>query len=109
MLKEKKPLDLICATLAERGSRYGEFCRHASITQELKRTVFGSCSSNHFSDSQREALEMILHKIGRIVNGDPNYDDSWRDIAGYAELVVRELTSAGERVLGNINAKPDKS
>jgi hypothetical protein len=37
---------------------------------------------------QQEALDMICHKIGRIINGDANYDDSWRDIAGYAQLVV---------------------
>jgi hypothetical protein len=43
--------------------------------------------------SQREACEMIAHKLGRIVNGDPNYADSWVDIAGYAQLVVNELES----------------
>ena len=40
---------------------------------------------------QREALEMIAHKIARIVNGDPNYADSWVDIAGYATLVADRL------------------
>ena len=30
---------------------------------------------------------MILHKLARILNGDPNYVDSWHDIAGYAILV----------------------
>ena len=35
---------------------------------------------------------MILHKIGRILNGDPNYADSWHDIAGYAKLVEDELS-----------------
>jgi hypothetical protein len=34
---------------------------------------------------------MILHKIARIVNGDPNWSDSWRDIAGYATLVADRL------------------
>ena len=34
---------------------------------------------------------MIAHKIGRILNGDPNYADSWVDIAGYAQLVANEL------------------
>jgi hypothetical protein len=47
------------------------------------------------SASQKEALEMIAHKIGRILNGDPNYDDSWRDIAGYAELIVKQLNGKG--------------
>lgn len=38
-----------------------------------------------------EALEMIAHKIGRILNGDPGYADSWVDIAGYAQLVADRL------------------
>ena len=38
-----------------------------------------------------EALDLICNKLGRIANGDPTYDDSWRDIAGYAQLVVNEL------------------
>lgn len=41
---------------------------------------------------QREALEMIAHKIARIVNGDPGYLDNWNDLAGYAQLVAQELT-----------------
>lgn len=35
---------------------------------------------------------MIAHKIGRIVNGNPNNIENWRDIAGYAELVARILS-----------------
>ena len=34
---------------------------------------------------------MIQHKIGRILNGDPNYDDNWKDIAGYSKLIADEL------------------
>jgi hypothetical protein len=36
-------------------------------------------------------MDMIMHKIGRIVNGDPDYADSWVDIAGYAKLVADRL------------------
>ena len=82
------------ATLAERGSRYGKFKDHAKITQTLKRAIFqhiGIVSKVKLDDDQLEALEMICHKIGRIVNGDPNYADSWTDIAGYAKLVADRL------------------
>ena len=41
--------------------------------------------------SMREALDMIAHKIARIIAGNPEDIDSWVDIAGYAELVVEEL------------------
>ena len=39
---------------------------------------------------------MICHKIGRIVNGDPDYADSWIDIAGYAKLVADRLETGKE-------------
>lgn len=40
------------------------------------------------SDDKRESLDMIVHKIGRILNGDPEFHDSWHDIVGYAQLAA---------------------
>jgi hypothetical protein len=77
--------------LKERGSRYGSFNSHAHLTQNLKRVMQSSARWTECSADKKEALEMIAHKIGRILNGDPNYDDSWADIAGYAQLVVNNL------------------
>lgn len=85
------PRGAIGYTLQERGKRYGPFAGHADITQDLKLRMRDTDKWWHLTDSQKEALEMIAHKIGRILNGDPNYDDSWRDIAGYAQLVVDQL------------------
>jgi hypothetical protein len=81
------------AVLAERGARYGKFEDHARITQELKGVMgeFLLDQRKRLDDDQIEALEMIFHKIGRILNGDPNYADSWIDIAGYAKLVADRL------------------
>lgn len=82
--------DSVAETLKERGNRYGEFPRHAEITQSIKRAMqVGNWPI--LADDQRECLEMIAHKIGRILNGDPNYADSWHDIAGYAKLVDDRL------------------
>ena len=74
--------------LAERGKQYGKFTGHAQVTQLLKGVAFQHAEINRIelSASQKEALEMIFHKIGRIVNGNPNHTDSWDDIAGYAKL-----------------------
>ena len=77
--------------LAERGSRYGEFVDHAFITQSIKRAMENSSNWKRLSDDMKEALEMIAHKIGRILNGDPSYIDSWTDIVGYAKLVETDL------------------
>lgn len=82
----------IVATLTERGKRYGKFTGHAKVTQELKRVLWNALADKpELADDQKEALDMICHKLGRIVNGDPNYADSWVDIAGYAKLVSDRL------------------
>lgn len=77
--------------LAERGERYGEFKDHAKISQEMKRVMQKTDGWHNLGATGREALEMIAHKIARILNGDPTYADSWRDIAGYATLVADRL------------------
>lgn len=80
----------LTATLNERGQRYGDFGKHAQITQDLKAVMADTPNWETLTPSAKEALEMIAHKIGRILNGDPTYADSWHDIAGYATLVEKE-------------------
>lgn len=80
-------------TLAERGSRYGSFDEHARITQAIKRAMADSPNWSKLADDQRETLEMIAHKAGRILNGDPDYHDSWHDIIGYTKLVADRLAA----------------
>jgi hypothetical protein len=81
------------ATLGERGSRYGSFEGHAKVTQDLKDVIYDALKTRNkeLAPDQYEALDMICHKIGRIVNGDADYADSWHDIAGYASLVDKRL------------------
>lgn len=81
----------IDATLSERGTRYGAFTGHAEITQGIKDVMFSTDNWASLADDQKEALEMVAHKIGRILNGDPNYIDSWHDIIGYTRLVEQRL------------------
>ena len=81
----------ISATLEQRGNRYGSFEGHAEVTQKMKQVLMRGDSWHRMAPDQKEALEMIVHKIGRIINGDPDYDDSWVDIAGYAKLVADRL------------------
>lgn len=79
--------------LSVRGDRYGPFLGHAQVTQRLKQVIAEELArrTKVLSSDKQEALDMIFHKIGRIVNGDPEYDDSWVDIAGYAQLIVNNL------------------
>ena len=79
------------ATLTERGNRYGKFKDHAELSQKLKEAMYCTDGWECLSADMREALEMIQHKVARILNGDPTYADSWHDIAGYAKLVDDRL------------------
>lgn len=83
----------VSKVLDERGNRYGKFVGHAEVTQELKRLIHDHLAQRNkrLDYDQLEALHMICHKIGRIVNGDADYADSWVDIAGYAKLVADRL------------------
>lgn len=78
-------------TLKERGSRYGEFAEHAEVTQAIKNAMALGNNWHDLDDDMTECLEMVAHKIGRILNGDPNYIDSWTDIIGYVRLVEKRL------------------
>jgi hypothetical protein len=86
-------IQTIDEVLEERGQRYGNFTGHAEVAQRLKLVISESLQQRAkvLTVDQQEALEMIAHKIARIINGDPNYADSWTDIAGYAKLVADRL------------------
>lgn len=73
--------------LKEREKNYGDFASFSFVSQSLKKLTNLGC----FDDYQQEALDMILHKIARIINGDASHIDSWRDIAGYATLAQNIL------------------
>lgn len=84
----------VSQVLAERGTRYGRFEEHASIAQALKGTMKVCPGWQRLDADQREALEMVQHKVARILNGDPTYADNWVDIAGYSTLVAQRLEAA---------------
>lgn len=90
----------LSATLKDRGGKYGVFTGHAEVAMALKNEIRRQLHTRQkaLANDQMEALDMICHKIGRIVNGDPDYADSWIDIAGYAKLVADRLDPPKPRI-----------
>jgi hypothetical protein len=72
--------------LVERQKTHGRFEDNARMMQAMKRIMEGSPKWDALSDRHKEALHMIVHKIGRIISGNPLTHDHWDDIAGYAKL-----------------------
>lgn len=78
-------------TLKTREKAYGGFVNVAKTSQSLQRTMRESKNWGNIADDQRESLQTIASKIGRLLNGDANYIDNWHDIAGYAILIEQRL------------------
>lgn len=72
--------------LQERQKTHGDFHDHAHYTQLLKETLYSCPKYKKLKSEHAESLEMICHKIGRILAGNENFNDHWDDIAGYAKL-----------------------
>lgn len=83
-------------TLEERGKKYGDFKDHAKIAQGLKAVMYECPNWGELSSDKKECLEMVAHKIARILNGDPEYLDNWHDIIGYTRLVEVNIETFNE-------------
>lgn len=74
-------------TLAQRGSAYGDFREQGRITQNLKKAMQDSPNWGRIPAYMKEGLDMVQHKVSRILNGNPFYDDNFHDIIGYTKLM----------------------
>ena len=90
----------------EREKTHGPFMTVASKAQQIKDAMQGGKNWEELDDIQREALQMIASKIGRILAGNHDEVDHWRDVAGYAELVVRELDRLNAYIAGGSGPTP---
>lgn len=84
------------ATLtSERQTTHGDFADNSRISQRLKIIIEAEIDARErrgddgLSFPHREALDMILHKISRIIAGNPDFNDHWDDIAGYAHIASK--------------------
>jgi hypothetical protein len=86
IIKNRHPL------LAERETTHGNYQATALIAQRFKDISKSTPNwSGNLTDVQRESLEAIFTKIARILSGDPNHPDHWRDVEGQAHLVTETL------------------
>lgn len=83
--------------LIERETTHGDYRNTARIIQRLKDTILveqvrrTKRGQPRLTDTQKECLDMIVHKIGRIISGESGHPDHWADIAGYAKLARADV------------------
>lgn len=82
--------------LGERGRTHGSYSSTAATIQRFKDVIKAALQDRKengmtpLTPQQIESLEMISHKMGRILNGDPSHQDHWDDIAGYAYIAMNQ-------------------
>jgi len=94
-------------TLNVRENSHGDFRENGAIMQELKKLIRTGKNWDVIEPHQQEALDMICHKMGRILCGNPEHADHWHDIAGYATL-CENIIVHGEPYIKNLPVETPK-
>ncbi len=83
----------IPAIIEEREKTHGPYSKVSPLAQQLKELFRRQLPGwSNLSMEGRESLDNIASKIGRILAGNGEEIDHWKDIAGYAQLVELDLT-----------------
>ncbi len=88
--------------LNARGQQYGDFAAMSNLSQQIRAIFMGAMQQHNpdalqvFRPYMAEAVQMFATKLARIACGNPFHEDSWRDIAGYAELVANKVAEEME-------------
>ncbi len=73
------------------------------IAQNLKTTMRAGANWTRLTPGEQEGLDMIAHKIARILSGsNPSDPEHWSDVAGYTHAAMRLWRESG----GDAPAKP---
>jgi len=94
-------IDELQKDLQERGSDYGPFHVNSvvfsALNSEMMTALQHNTSFSRLSHNKRTLIEhgiaMISTKLARLVTGDPEHHDSWKDIAGYVNIIDRDLAA----------------
>lgn len=77
-------------TIPNRDHQHGGMEAVGEISQHIKLAMRDGRNWESLTAGEQEALDMIAHKIARILSGaDPHDPEHWTDLAGYAHAAMR--------------------
>jgi hypothetical protein len=89
------PFATLCIAMNQapnRDHQHGGMESVGELCQQMKSAMRRGSNWSRLTPGRREALDMICHKIARILSGaDPRDPEHWTDIAGYAHAAMRAL------------------
>ena len=82
-------------TIPNRDDQHGGMEAVGQLAQNMKGCMrYGGANWSRLTPGEREALDMIVHKISRILSGaDPHDPEHWTDLAGYAHAAMRSRST----------------
>lgn len=81
-------------TIPNRDDQHGGMEAVGQLAQNMKDDLRTGDNWHRLTPGEREALDMIVHKIGRILSGaDPHDPQHWEDVAGYAHAAMRSRST----------------
>ena len=76
--------------IPNRDQQHGGMEAVGRLSQNLKAHLRDGKNWYQLTDGEAEALDMIAHKISRILSGaDPHDPQHWEDVVGYAQAAMR--------------------
>jgi len=85
----------------ERRKIYGNFNDIAEVSQKIK-DMYYMYNAQELDPVINEGIEMIIHKLARVICGGSRYIDNIRDIAGYAHLIINYLENQSEEAIDSV-------
>ena len=74
-----------------RDEQHGGMEAVGGVAQRMKDAIRLGRNWHRLSSGEREALDMICHKVGRVLSGANPHDlQHWEDLAGYPVAAMRE-------------------
>lgn len=89
---------VVDSVLEERQKTHGNFQDHALLATMLKEACHNFHGWEQLPPVYKEGIDMICHKLARIVNGNPLHLDHVVDIQGYAKLMQQYVESHYETI-----------
>lgn len=82
-----------------RDASYGGFGGIAKTCQDFKEIARNCPSWNSLTPCEKEGIDMIFHKITRILYSPQKIRDSWVDIGGYCRATLAALDKDGVKMV----------
>ena len=83
-------------TIPNRDEQHGGLEAVGLLAQNMKGTLRAGANWHRLTPAQREALDMMMHKVARILSGDSQLRDHWLDAAGYPLCIARMMEEGCE-------------